>query len=181
PRAAHVATRAEKIRSGCGGQSGAGVSGPIAAKQTPDRYSISNVSIIAVRPFLITACAGKCQLLALADNLHELVLWREENGLGGESETGLLRGAESLLVKGAGGCAIEHDLFCCAVRMHEFQRRASITDEIAARAQGIAPRILLSQRDEPQRGEQTAACRVLCAVAETQPAQRREAQDEAVL
>src|SRR5579883_2159645 len=65
--------------------------------------------------------------------------------------------------------------------MHEFQRRAAFANEIAARAQRIAARVLLGQRDEPERGEQRASRRIAPAAAEAEPPQAGETEDRGVL
>ena len=43
------------MRSGWGGQSDTSLSGPMAANETPDRYSISSIRLILTRPLLVAA------------------------------------------------------------------------------------------------------------------------------
>jgi hypothetical protein len=76
------------------------------------------------------------------------------------------------------GCQVEVDGFGGAVKADELERRGAIADEIAARAQGVAARVLLEQCNKAERGEIGARCGIARrSVTEAEPAQTSERDD----
>ena len=116
-----------------------------------------------------------------ADNLHELVLWRKAKRFIGHIKFSRFRSLKSLFVEPTGRFVVDLNIFRCAIRTHQFQRRPAIANEIATGAQRITASVLFDERNKPQRGEQAASCRIFFRLTETQAAQCGEAQHEAVL
>src|SRR5262249_22215455 len=111
----------------------------------------------------------------------ELILWCEPDRLLCDVEARFACSVERSGIERARRFTLSFHVINTAIGMHKLKFRACLADEIAARAQRIAARVLLGHRDKPKRSKKCSPRAVAFSTAETEPAQASKADHGRVL